>query len=237
MRSISEMSYANIEIIFQKVLSFLCVRVYNICIEFVRGVFMKFCDKLNEYIETLSCTSKELCELSGISEATFSRYKRGERVPEIGTDAFENLCTAVSESAKRREREDITARSVRESFISCEDFVSADKEILRQNFNALIASLGINLTKLCRATNYDVSTVFRIRSGTRRPADPGQFADAIASFVAQEFEPAVRNNGAFGAARLPVRGYIRPVGAVYEAEKLAAQFGIVRIRRKYLCLF
>ena len=120
MRSISEMSYANIEIIFQKVLSFLCVMVYNICIEFVRGVFMKFCDKLNEYIETLSCTSKELCELSGISEATFSRYKRGERVPEIGTDAFENLCTAVSESAKRREREDITAQSVRESFISCE---------------------------------------------------------------------------------------------------------------------
>ncbi len=56
MRSISEMSYANIEIIFQKVLSFLCVMVYNICIEFVRGVFMKFCDKLNEYIETLSCT-------------------------------------------------------------------------------------------------------------------------------------------------------------------------------------
>ena len=188
MRSISEMSYANIEIIFQKVLSFLCVMVYNICIEFVRGVFMKFCDKLNEYIETLSCTSKELCELSGISEATFSRYKRGERVPEIGTDAFENLCTAVSESAKRREREDITARSVRESFISCEDFVSADKEILRQNFNALIASLGINLTKLCRATNYDVSTVFRIRSGTRRPADPGQFADAIASFVAREIK-------------------------------------------------
>lgn len=185
MRSISEMSYANIEIIFQKVLSFLCVMVYNICIEFVRGVFMKFCDKLNEYIETLSCTSKELCELSGISEATFSRYKRGERVPEIGTDAFENLCTAVSESAKRREREDITARSVRESFISARTLCLPINEILRQNFNALIASLGINLTKLCRATNYDVSTVFRIRSGTRRPADPGQFADAIASFVAR----------------------------------------------------
>ena len=42
MRCISEMSYANIEIIFQKVLSFLCVMVYNICIELVRGVFMKF---------------------------------------------------------------------------------------------------------------------------------------------------------------------------------------------------
>ena len=200
MRSISEMSYANIEIIFQKVLSFLCVMVYNICIEFVRGVFMKFCDKLNEYIETLSCTSKELCELSGISEATFSRYKRGERVPEIGTDAFENLCTAVSESAKRRERGDITARSVRESFISCEDFVSADKEILRQNFRS---------RAVCRCDR------IVCRKGDKA---------------------AVRNNGAFGAARLPVRGYIRPVGAVYEAEKLAAQFGIGRIRRKYRCL-
>lgn len=45
---------------------------------------MKFCDKLNEYIGALACTAKELSEQSGISAATISRYRSGERVPETG---------------------------------------------------------------------------------------------------------------------------------------------------------
>ena len=32
---------------------------------------MKFSEKLNEYIEKLSCTAKELCALSGISPTSF----------------------------------------------------------------------------------------------------------------------------------------------------------------------
>jgi len=46
---------------------------------------MKFCEQLGKYIEQLSCTAKELCELSGISPSTFSRYRSGERIPEIDT--------------------------------------------------------------------------------------------------------------------------------------------------------
>ena len=49
---------------------------------------MKFCEQLGKYIEQLSCTAKELCELSGISPSTFSRYRSGERIPEIDTVAF-----------------------------------------------------------------------------------------------------------------------------------------------------
>ena len=44
-------------------------------------VKMKFCEQLGKYIEQLSCTAKELCELSGISPSTFSRYRSGERIP------------------------------------------------------------------------------------------------------------------------------------------------------------
>ncbi len=49
---------------------------------------MKFCDRLNEYIETLDCTAKELSELSGISAATVSRYRSGERLPDAESGAF-----------------------------------------------------------------------------------------------------------------------------------------------------
>ena len=57
---------------------------------------------------------------------------------------------------------------------------------MRRNFNALIAVLDINLNKLCRHTSYDVSTVFRIRNGTRNPADPHKFAASVAGYVARE---------------------------------------------------
>ena len=56
---------------------------------------MKFCEQLGKYIEQLSCTAKELCELSGISPSTFSRYRSGERIPEIDTVAFDGLCNAL----------------------------------------------------------------------------------------------------------------------------------------------
>jgi len=151
-------------------------------------VFMKFNHKLNEYMELLSCTAKELCNLSGISAASFSRYRNGERVPELGTKSFEALCGAIAQVAARKDIPDITADSVKASFLACEDFVSTDKAILRQNFNTLLATLNINLSRLCQYTNYDASAIFRIRNGTRNPGNVEQFASAVASFVAREMQ-------------------------------------------------
>ena len=147
---------------------------------------MKFCQQLSEYLCRLSCTGKELCALAGISAASFSRYKNGERVPELGTPAFEGLCRALGEIAEQRGYGDLTADAVRAAFAACEDFLATDKEQLRRNFNTLVAAMGINLTRLCQYTNYDPSTIFRIRNGSRRPADSRQFAGAVASFVARE---------------------------------------------------
>ena len=149
---------------------------------------MEFCEKLNEYIINLSCTAKDICELSGISAATFSRYKNGKHIPEYGTQNFERLCSAITEVARQKNILNITCESVKNEFFACEDFIFIDKELLRQNFNALISALSINLNRLCRHTSYDVSTIFRIRNGTRKPADSEQFANAIATFVAQEMK-------------------------------------------------
>lgn len=147
---------------------------------------MKFSEKLNGYIYRLSCTGRDICVLSGISASTLSRYRSGERVPELGSAAFDGLCDAIAGIAADREDADITAASVKEEFIACEDFVPTDREHLRQNFNALIAALDINLMRLCKYANYDPSAIFRIRNGTRNPGDPEQFASAVASFVARE---------------------------------------------------
>lgn len=147
---------------------------------------MKFCEKLNEYLALLDCTAKDISDISGISPATISRYKSGERVPESDSEAFSGLCRAVAGIAEKQESPDITYEKVKSEFLACEDVVFGDKELLRQNFNALITAMDININRLCRYANYDASTVFRIRNGTRKPADIKHFAESVAAFTAKE---------------------------------------------------
>lgn len=144
---------------------------------------MKFNQQLSEYMEVLSCSAKDICAISGISPASFSRYKNGGHVPEFGTKTFENLCKAISKLAKDK---GIEIGNVSKAFIECEDFVATDKELLRQNFNTLISALDINLSQLSQYINYDTSAIFRIRNGSRKPGDVDQFASSVASFVARE---------------------------------------------------
>lgn len=149
---------------------------------------MKFSEKLNDYIKQLSCTRKDICNLSGISAASFSRYRNGERVPEFGTKPFEDLCCALAQISAQKGELQITADAVKKAFVSCDDFVSTDKELLRKNFNTLLSALNVNLTQLCQYTNYDASAVFRIRNGSRKPGDAERFASAVASFVTRTMQ-------------------------------------------------
>lgn len=149
---------------------------------------MKFSEKLNDYIEQLSCTGKDICNLSGISAASLSRYRNGERVPELGTKPFEDLCCALAQISAQKGELQITADAVKKAFVSCDDFVSTDKELLRKNFNTLLSALNVNLTQLCQYTNYDASAVFRIRNGSRKPGDAERFASAVASFVTRTMQ-------------------------------------------------
>ena len=149
---------------------------------------MKFSEKLNDYIEQFSCTGKDICNLSGISAASLSRYRNGERVPELGTKPFEDLCCALAQISAQKGKLQITADAVKKAFVSCDDFVSTDKELLRKNFNTLLSALNVNLTQLCQYTNYDASAVFRIRNGSRKPGDAERFASAVASFVTRTMQ-------------------------------------------------
>ena len=42
---------------------------------------MKFDELLNQYIEQLGCTAKEIAVVTGLSPASLSRYRTGERMP------------------------------------------------------------------------------------------------------------------------------------------------------------
>ena len=54
---------------------------------------------LNQYIDALGCTASQLSRYSGISGATISRYRSGERIPSPDSQHFELLCQAISQLA------------------------------------------------------------------------------------------------------------------------------------------
>lgn len=149
---------------------------------------MRFCEQLNEIIISLNCTASELVENSGLSPATLSRYRSGERVPDISSENFNKLCSAIALIAKNKGIEKYNNSSVKEILSSCSDIKSTDKEKLRDNFNELISALNINVAKLCKFISYDTSSVFRIRNGQRQPSDPDGFALKIAGFVSAEYD-------------------------------------------------
>ena len=60
---------------------------------------MRFYEILNEYMDQLDCMAKDICKNSGISAATLSRYRSGERLPAPDSDAFEKLCFALGDIA------------------------------------------------------------------------------------------------------------------------------------------
>ena len=149
---------------------------------------MNYSEKLNNYIEALNCRAKDLSKVSGLSPATLSRYRSGERIPEINSEAFNKICGSIACLSEKHNigGEVLTENAVAESFLECPDIIATDKEQFRRKLNTLISALNINIARLCRHTNYESSALFRIRNGTRKPSDPVKFAADIAGFLVRE---------------------------------------------------
>lgn len=155
---------------------------------------MDFKDKLSEYIEMLGCTGKELSEASGISAATISRYRSGERVPDTETENFANLVEGIVHIAERKNRTDLTVQSVSDAFAPYVRNNTIDVAKLQENFNVLLTVLPVSISELSRFLNFDASHISRIRNGQRQPAKPQEFAAGVSSFVARRYSNDTQRN-------------------------------------------
>ena len=91
---------------------------------------MEFKEKLIEYLELLDCTAKDLSDTSGLSTATISRYKSGDRVPESNSDNFTNLVKGIVEISKNKDIKSLTTK------------IGNDRETIIQR--GLLSKLGID---------------------------------------------------------------------------------------------
>lgn len=148
---------------------------------------MDFKKLLDDYMKQLDCTAKDLAENSGLSAATISRYRSGERIPEDGSENFDRLINGIVSIAENKKIPNITVQSVSEAF---SPYVRNNVDIahLQENFHTLLTVVPINISDLARFLNYDPSYISRIRNGQRQPANPMEFARKISIFVTKHFQ-------------------------------------------------
>ena len=145
---------------------------------------MDFKKLLDDYMKQLDCTAKDLAEKSGLSAATISRYRSGDRTQEDGSENFARLINGIVSIAESKGIPDISEQSVSDSF-SPYARNSVDIAHFQKNFHTLLTVVPINISDLARFLNFDPSYISRIRNGQRQPANPTEFARKISAFVAR----------------------------------------------------
>ena len=62
---------------------------------------------------------------------------------------------------------------------------------LRNNFNAVISSLNINISKLSNFIFIDSSLLSKIRSGQHTPSNPVKFIESVSTYIVQNYNDTV----------------------------------------------
>ena len=148
---------------------------------------MTFCEQLNTYIKQIGCSSKELVNASGLSTSVISRYRRGDRIPNIRGKQLEQLVDGLYKLSNSNNL-NITKDEIYSKLSGSLNDVSIGFEQLSKNFNELIATLNINLSELSRFSSYDASLLSKIRTGNKTPSKPKIFIENVCSFVVKKYE-------------------------------------------------
>lgn len=144
-----------------------------------------FKDVLNNYLNELKISSKELSLKSNISESVISRYRSGSRVP--NEEQILKLATAIYNISIVQNIDMYTKEIITETLLNSitkEDF---DYDNFSGNLNELINILKININEMSRYITFDSSHISRIRYGKAKPSDPIEFSNKICNYIVTKY--------------------------------------------------
>ena len=145
---------------------------------------MTFSELLNEYICIFRCTAGELANASGLTQASLSRYRNGQRMPE--TDTLKKLASGIIRIAAQNGT-DLDFDLVFSQLAEAAGIVKTDHTQFSGQFSFLIDAIPINLSELAKSMGYDPSYLSRIKKGQRMPADITKFAESLSAFLLRKY--------------------------------------------------
>lgn len=128
-----------------------------------------------------------MSDLSGISSSVISRYRNGEREPQINSDTVTALSEALSAIASRKHVEGMSQESILSSFQNVLLTKSNDYGNFLRKFNLLYDELSLNMKDISAFTNFDTSFLYRIKSGERKTSDLPAFCDKISKYLVYSY--------------------------------------------------
>ena len=148
---------------------------------------MTFSGFITEYKKRLGVSYREISDATGLTPATISRYKSGERIPAKDSVHYQALIRGLTELAA--EKDEVTEQEIIDDLSSV---YSTDTDTFnfygfRTNLSLMMDRLHITLKDIADAVGKDVSYISRIKAGTRHPADPGKLASLIAEYVSRKY--------------------------------------------------
>lgn len=144
-----------------------------------------FKDVLNNYLNELKISSKELSLKSNISESVISRYRRGSRVP--NEEQILKLATAIYNISIVQNIDMYTKEIITETLLNSITKDDFDYDNFSENLNELINILKININEMSRYITFDSSHISRIRYGKAKPSDPIEFSNKICNYIVTKY--------------------------------------------------
>ena len=148
---------------------------------------MNFNDKLNEYIEKIGCSNKQLSDKTGIAPPIISGYRKGNRIPKYDSKQFTDLVNGIVSLGKEKQIAIITKKNVEKDLGEFLKKEAIDFELFNANFNLLIDIFRINLSDLSKYLGFDSSFVSKIKNGIRKPLNLSDFANGICKFIVNNY--------------------------------------------------
>lgn len=149
---------------------------------------MTFKNKLNEYLNKINCSSKELSIKSNVSESVISRYRNGDRTPKIDSKQLNDISAAIERIIKEKNIEEYLNTDIYfELSNTIKEIDTFNYDNFSNNLNELITTLKININEMSKYIKFDSSHISRIKNGKTKPSDPIIFANRICDYITSKY--------------------------------------------------
>ena len=146
---------------------------------------MAFAPILNELCTTLGCSNTEIAQRCGMSMSSLSRYRHGQRTPNVDSPVIAQLAKGITELAKERGVVRIASQEMVEKALR--DSLSLSQPLgvsFASRLDGLMRLLSIRNSDIALPLHLDSSYISRIRRGERTPHNKSRIANVCAQVAA-----------------------------------------------------